>query len=112
MSKIAVLVVLVSLAVPSATCPSIAQAQDTVIQPTQGTQTEQRQRAQEQQIQQGAARGAIDPGEAARLLGYFGRIQRAQERAYSDGLLTIREQRYLERHQTRLQRDIDRAVSR
>lgn len=107
MSKIARLALIVGLLLAA----TAAEAQ-TVIQPTGGTETEQRQRLQEQQVSQGVAAGAIDAREAARLGAALERVQRAQERAYADGVLTLREQRGLERAQVRLQRHIDRALSR
>ena len=83
-----------------------------VVTETQTIRTEERQRAQEQQIREAAAAGRIDPHHAQRLLTALQRIQSAQERAYSDGILTLREQRRLEHQQNRLQRHIDRVAMR
>jgi hypothetical protein len=90
--------------------PARSRAQETVIQQTSTVRTEQVQVQQQTQIQQGIARGAVEPRYAERLMRALARIQQAQERAYSDGVLTLREQRTLERAQTRLQRHIDRAI--
>ena len=88
-----------------------ASAQEVVMQATTATRTEQVRVAQEAQIQQGLAAGRIDAREASRLLGALARISRYQDRAFADGLLTLREQRRLERSQQRLQRHIDRALA-
>lgn len=83
-----------------------------VVTETQTIRTEERQRAQEQQIREAVAAGRIEAGHAQRLLSALQRIQNAQERAYSDGILTLREQRGLEHQQNRLQRHIDRVAMR
>ena len=92
--------------------PAIASAQPPVVTPTGQTATEQRQRDQETRFQQAIAAGQIDPREAAVLTGYMQRIQAYQERAYSDGLLTLREQRRLEGFQNRYERLLARALTR
>ncbi len=91
--------------------PAIASAQ-TVVTPTGQTATEQRQRDQETRFQQAIAQGRIDPREAAVLTGYMSRIQTYQERAYSDGVLTLREQTRLSRYQDRYERLLARAIAR
>ncbi len=83
-----------------------------VVQPTGETRTEIRQREQWQQIQDAIAQGHIDSREAARLTRLMDGIQRYQERAYADGVLTLREQARLERYQTRMDREVLRAASR
>lgn len=91
--------------------PAIASAQ-TVVTPTGQTATEQRQRDQETRFQQAIAQGRIDRQEAAVLTGYMQRIQQYQERAYSDGLLTLREQTRLARLHDRYERLLARAIAR
>jgi hypothetical protein len=83
-----------------------------VVQPTSQTRTELRQSQQWQDIQNAIAQGRIDPREAARLTRLMDGIQRYQERAYSDGVLSLREQSRLERYQTRLDREVARAATR
>lgn len=90
--------------------PTIASAQN-VVTPTGQTATEQRQREQETRFQQAIAAGRIDPREAAVLTGYMERIQHYQERAYSDGVLTLREQARLSRYQDRYERMLARALA-
>lgn len=91
--------------------PTLSFAQ-TVPTPTGQTRTEQRQRDQETRFQQAIAQGQIDPREAARLTLEMERIQRYQERAYSDGVLTLREQSRLERFQNHFDRALAAAVTR
>ncbi len=91
--------------------PTMASAQ-TVVTPTGQTTTEQRQRDQETRYQQAIAAGRIDAREAAVLNQQMLRIQQYQERAYSDGLLTLREQARLGRFQDRYERLLARAVGR
>ena len=87
-------------------------AQSVVPQVTAETATEVMQRQQELAIANGVAVGAIDAREAQRLTRALRRIQEYQERCYSDGVLTVREQVRLERYQQRLQQHIDRALAR
>jgi hypothetical protein len=91
--------------------PAIASAQ-TVATPTHQTATEQRQREQESRFQQAITAGRIDSREAATLTGYMLRIQQYQERAYSDGVLTLREQARLTRFQDRYDRLLANAIAR
>lgn len=91
--------------------PALASAQ-TVVTPTGQTTTEQRQRDQETRFQQAVAAGRIDPREAAVLTQQMQRIQTYQERAYSDGVLTLREQARLGRFQDRYERLLARAIAR
>jgi site-specific DNA-cytosine methylase len=91
--------------------PAIASAQ-TVMTPTGQTATEQRQRDQETRFQQAIAAGRIAPREAAVLTQQMQRIQHYQERAYADGVLTLREQARLQRFQDRYEQMLARAISR
>jgi hypothetical protein len=91
--------------------PTLALAQN-VITPTGQTATEQRQRDQETRFQQAIAQGRIDPREAAVLTQQMARIQQYQERAYSDGVLTLREQARLSRFQDHYERMLARAIAR
>ncbi len=81
-----------------------------VVQPTSQTRTELRQSHQWQLIQDAIAQGRIDSREAARLTRLMDGIQRYQERCYSDGVLSLREQARLDRYQTRLDREVARAA--
>lgn len=92
--------------------PACSRGGPLVVTDTQTIRTEERQRQQEQTIREAHASGRIDPRHATRLLTALERIQTAQERAYADGILTLREQRRLERQQNRLQRHIDRLAVR
>jgi hypothetical protein len=80
-----------------------------VVQPTGQTRTELRQSQQWQVMQDAIAAGRIEPREAARLTRLMNGIQQYQERAYADGVLTLREQARLERYQTRLDRELVQA---
>lgn len=91
--------------------PAIASAQN-VVTPTGQTATEQRQRDQETRFQQAIAQGRIDSREAAVLTLEMQRIQQYQERTYSDGVLTLREQARLARLHQRYERLLSRAISR
>jgi hypothetical protein len=99
-----------ALSLPAIVLPTIGSAQDTVPTPTGQTATEQRQRDQETRFQQAIAAGQIDAREAAVLTDYMHRIQLYQERAYADGLLTLREQRRLESFHNRYERLLARAA--
>jgi hypothetical protein len=93
--------------------PAFASAQrETVVTATGQTQTEQRQRDQETRFQQAIAAGQISPREAAVLTQQMHAIQQYQERAYSDGLLTLREQARLSRFHDRYERLLSRAIAR
>ncbi|MFO0681399.1 MAG: hypothetical protein U0234_05075 [Sandaracinus sp.] len=94
------------------TLPSLAAAQATVATPTGQTATEQRQRDQETRFQQAITQGRIDAREAAVLTQQMQRIQQYQERAYADGVLTLREQARLERFQDRYERLLANAIAR
>ena len=90
--------------------PAFASAQ-TVATPTGQTATEQRQRDQETRFQQAIAQGRIDSGEAAILTRQMLAIQQYQERAYSDGVLTLREQTRLSRFQDRYEQMLASALA-
>ncbi|MCC7426621.1 MAG: hypothetical protein IT557_06945 [Alphaproteobacteria bacterium] len=76
----------------------------------QGTPAGSEQRFQNQQnrIADGISGGGLTPREAARLEGNQARIDRMQDRAASDGTVTAREQRRLNRAQNRNSRAIYR----
>ncbi len=92
--------------------PALASAQATVATPTGQTATEQRQRDQETRFQQAIAQGRIDSREAAVLTEQMQRIQQYQERAYADGVLTLREQARLDRFHARYDRLLSSAIAR
>jgi hypothetical protein len=76
------------------------------------TDTEVRGRAEYERISAGVAAGTIDPLEAERLGRTWERIYAYQNRAVSDGVLSLREQRRLARYHARFDRAITRAISR
>lgn len=90
--------------------PALASAQ-TIVTPTGQTATEQRQRDQETRFQQAIAQGRIDAREAAILTRQMLAIQQYQERAYSDGVLTLREQARLSRFQDRYEQMLGSALA-
>lgn len=67
---------------------------------------DQRQANQEQRIDQGVASGELNRREAHRLNHQQNRINRAENRAKADGVVTATERRTLERKQDRASRNI------
>lgn len=74
--------------------------------------TEIRQREEQSRIDAGIRSGVIDAREAVRLTRAMAGLQQYQERAYADGVLTLREQARLARLHARLDRAITRAIAR
>ncbi len=67
-----------------------------------GTNTpvlDQRQENQERRIEQGVESGALNANEAARLEAQQNRVQRAEDRAKADGVVTRRERAVLHHRQ-------------
>ena len=67
-----------------------------------GTNTpvlDQRQENQERRIEQGVESGALNPQEAARLEAQQNRVQRAENRAKADGVVTGKERAALQHRQ-------------
>lgn len=79
---------------------------------TAETDTEIRQREEESRIAAAARSGLLDPREANHLARAMANLQAYQERAYADGVLTLREQARLARLHTRIDRTITRAIAR
>jgi len=79
---------------------------------TADTDTEIRQREEQRRIDAGIRSGVIEARESVRLTRAMAGLQQYQERAYADGVLTLREQARLARLHTRLDRAITRAISR
>jgi hypothetical protein len=74
--------------------------------------TEIRQREEQSRIDSGVRSGTIDAREAANLTRAMAGLQAYQERAYADGVLTLREQARLARLHARIDRGITRAIAR
>lgn len=84
----------------------------TVITPTAETDSEIRQRDELARIDAAARGGLIDARERAHLERALTRLQAYQERAYADGVLSLREQSRLARYHARIDRAITRAIAR
>jgi hypothetical protein len=100
---------------PSATpAPTVApgRTDGRVTSVTADTDSEIRQREELSRIDAGIRSGVIDARESVRLTRAMAGLQQYQERAYADGVLTLREQARLARLHTRLDRAITRAISR
>lgn len=74
--------------------------------------TEIRQREEQSRIDSGIRSGTIDAREAAGLARAMAGLQAYQERAYADGVLTLREQARLSRLHARIDRGITRSIAR
>jgi serine/threonine protein kinase HipA of HipAB toxin-antitoxin module len=79
---------------------------------TAETDTEIRQREEESRIAAATRSGLLDAREANHLARAMANLQAYQERAYADGVLTLREQARLSRLHTRIDRTITRAIAR
>ncbi len=95
---------------PEAAPPARTDGRVTAV--TADIDTEIRQREEQSRIDAGIRSGVIDAREAVRLTRAMAGLQRYQERAYADGVLTLREQARLARLHTRLDRAITRAIAR
>jgi hypothetical protein len=76
-----------------------------------GTNTpglDQRQENQDRRIEQGVESGALNANEAARLEGQQNRVQRAEDRAKADGVVTRKERAALHHRQDHTSRTIHR----
>lgn len=76
-----------------------------------GTNTpglDQRQEIQERRIEQGVESGALNANEAARLEGQQNRVQRAEDRAKADGVVTGKERAVLHHRQDHASGNIGR----
>jgi Ni/Co efflux regulator RcnB len=69
---------------------------------------DQRQENQQHRIDQGVESGALNANEAARLEGQQNRVQRAEDRAKSDGVVTGKERAALHHRQDHTSRTIAR----
>ncbi|MFZ2207990.1 MAG: hypothetical protein WAV22_04920 [Porticoccaceae bacterium] len=77
----------------------------------EGTNTpvlDQRQANQEHRIEQGVESSALNANEAARLEGQQNRVQRAEDRAKADGVVTGKERAVLHHRQDHTSRAIAR----
>lgn len=79
---------------------------------TAETDSEIRQREEEARIAAATRNGTLDAREAAHLARAMAGLQAYQERAYADGVLTLREQARLSRLHDRIDRTITRAIAR
>jgi len=93
------LIVLVSLAMAGA---AFAQADPAT------PRVDRREARQQQRIDQGVASGKLTPREAARMQAQQGRIEAAEARAKSDGVVTARERAGLAKRQNKASRNIRR----
>jgi hypothetical protein len=67
---------------------------------------DRREARQQQRIDQGVNSGQLTPKETARLEAQQGRIETAEARARSDGVVTVKERASLTRRQNRASRNI------
>lgn len=102
------------IATATATGPagSAARTDGRVTTATAETDTEIRQREEESRIAAATRSGLLDAREANHLARAMANLQAYQERAYADGVLTLREQARLSRLHTRIDRTITRAIAR
>ena len=102
-----------STSIVAASGPAVAPRDDgRVTAATADIDTEIRQREEQSRIDSGLRAGTIDAREAVRLTRAMAGLQAYQERAYADGVLTLREQARLARLHARIDRGITRAISR
>ena len=92
----------ITIAVLSAlSLPALAQTTST-------PRIDQRQANQEQRIQQGVASGQLNQKEAARLEKGQARVQKMENKATADGVVTAKERRKIEHAQNQQSRKIYR----
>lgn len=77
-------------------------------QTTSTPRVDQRQKNQQQRIDQGVKSGQLNQKEAARLEKGQARIQKAEDKAVADGKVTAKERRKIERAQDQQSRRIAR----
>jgi hypothetical protein len=94
------LVIVLALA---ATTAAFAQAAN---DSTATPRVDRREARQQQRIGQGVASGQLTPKETARLEAQQGRIETAETRAKSDGVVTAKERAHLARRQNKASRNI------
>lgn len=93
------LIVLVTLAMAGA---AFAQADPAT------PRVDRREARQQKRINQGVASGQLTPKEAARMEAQQGRIENAEARAKSDGVVTAKERAALAKRQNKASRNIHR----
>jgi hypothetical protein len=83
-------------------------AQGAPVDPTATPRIDRREARQQKRIDQGVASGQLTPKEAARLQAQQGRIETAEARAKSDGVVTAKERAALTHRQNKASRNIRR----
>jgi hypothetical protein len=94
------LVIVLALAAATAACAQ------TSVDSTATPRVDKREARQQRRIEQGVASGQLTPKETARLEAQQGRIETAEAKAKSDGVVTAKERASLTRRQNKASRNI------